>query len=287
MGCRSDPQGEHGLQRSTVLNLTNLNSSGAAGGSVSNWNTINFATNNNANTVYVTGVASSGLSTSPLAGKAAQKIEVNGKLIPLGWATTANGTLNVDVLGGDDTVSASPSTSSFINLDGNVHVAGDTLNLDMSGTTPVVIIDGAGGNADSASTKTLHFTRFENLFVYDPVLTNTHLWDFYLRGTDQADYIQFVSAAEVNPKFRVRVGNVYYPTNGGMYGPYTTSGPGASKLYVYGRGGNDTITMYNTRVDAAFFGEDGDDVLTGGYGNDLLVGGPGGRPHQRRERRRE
>jgi hypothetical protein len=259
----------------TVLNLTNLNSSGAAGGSLSNWNTINFATNNNANTVYVTGVASSGLSTSPLAGKAAQKIEVNGKLIPLGWATTANGTLNVDVLGGDDTVSASPSTSSFINLDGNVHVAGDTLNLDMSGTTPVVIIDGAGGNADSASTKTLHFTRFENLFVYDPVLTNTHLGDFYLRGTDQADYIQFVSAAEVNPKFRVRVGNVYYPTNGGMYGPYTTSGPGASKLYVYGRGGNDTITMYNTRVDAAFFGEDGDDVLTGGYGNDLLVGGQG------------
>src|SRR5436189_3641669 len=99
----------------------------------------------------------------------------------------------------------------------------------MSGTTPIVIFDGAGGNADSASTKTLHWSQFEQLCVFDPVLISTGLGDFYLRGTDQADYIQFVSAAEVNPKFRVRVGNVYYPTSGGMYGPYTTSGPGASK----------------------------------------------------------
>ncbi|MBC7852898.1 MAG: hypothetical protein IAF94_05640 [Pirellulaceae bacterium] len=72
--------------------------------------------------------------------------------------------------------------------------------------------------------------------------------------------------------FRIRVGNLYYPTNGGMYGPFTT---GVSKVYAYGRGGNDTITMYNTRLNGAIFGDGGDDILTGGFGDDLIVGGIG------------
>ena len=142
-----------------------------------------------------------------------------------------------------------------------------------------MIVDTNGGNADSANTQTFRFTGIEDIDLYDggppPTtiqLTNTAIGDFFLRATDLADYIQFTSAAQVNPVFRVRAGNLYYPTNGGMYGPYTT---GVSKIYAYGRGGNDTITMYNTRLNGAIFGEAGDDILTGGYGNDLIVGGAG------------
>ncbi|MBC7853148.1 MAG: hypothetical protein IAF94_06910, partial [Pirellulaceae bacterium] len=163
--------------------------------------------------------------------------------------------------------------------------AGDKLFLDMTNTfsgtlvTPVVIVDSNGGNADSANTQTFRFSGIEDIDLYDggpspPATqpTNTAIGDFFLRATDQVDYIQFTSAAQVNPVFRVRVGNLYYPTNGGNYGPYTT---GVSKIYAYGRGGNDTITMYNTRLNGAIFGEGGDDILTGGYGNDLIVGGSG------------
>jgi fibronectin-binding autotransporter adhesin len=155
----------------------------------------------------------------------------------------------------------------------------DKLFLDMTSTfsgtlvTPVVIVDTNGGNGDSANTQTFRFTGIEDLDLYDGgVLTHTAIGDFYLRGTDQGDYIEFRSAAQVNPVFRVRVGNLYYPTSGGNYGPYTT---GVSKVYAYGRGGADTITMYNTRLHGAIFGEDGDDILTGGYGDDLIVGGVG------------
>ena len=157
--------------------------------------------------------------------------------------------------------------------------APDKFNLDMttradgSAVMPIVIVDTNGGNAVSANTQLVRFTGIENIDVLDGgVLTNTEIGDFYLRGTDNADYIEFRSAAQVNPVFRVRVGNTYYPSSTGNFGPYTT---GPSKVYVYGRGGNDTITMYNTRLNAVFFGEAGDDVLTGGYGDDLLIGGQG------------
>jgi Ca2+-binding RTX toxin-like protein len=157
---------------------------------------------------------------------------------------------------------------------------GDNFNLDMTtranGTpvNPVVIVDTNGGNAVSSNTQLVRFTGIENIDVLDGgVLTNTAIGDFYLRGVDGApDYIEFRSAAQVNPTFRVRVGNTYYPSSTGEFGPYMTA---TGKVYVYGRGGNDTITMFNTRVDAVIFGEAGNDVITGGYGNDLLIGGQG------------
>ncbi|MFN0019428.1 MAG: hypothetical protein ACKVP0_14275 [Pirellulaceae bacterium] len=162
--------------------------------------------------------------------------------------------------------------------------AGDKFNLDMTNkkdgavvapVTPVVIVDTNGGNAISANTQLVRFTGIEDIDVLDGgLLTNTAVGDFYLRGTDQADYIQFVSNGLADPVFRVRVGNVYYPPTGN-FGPYTTGGANPSEMFIYGRRGNDTISMYNTRLNAVFFGEGGDDILTGGYGNDLLIGGSG------------
>ena len=158
--------------------------------------------------------------------------------------------------------------------------SGDKFNLDMttradgSPVLPVVIVDTNGGNAVSSNTQLVRFTGIEDIDVLDGgVLTNTVIGDFYLRGVDGApDYIEFRSAGQMNPTFRVRVGNTYYPSSTGQFGPYMTA---TGKVYVYGRGGNDTITMFNTRLDAVIFGEAGNDVLTGGYGNDLLIGGQG------------
>lgn len=189
-------------------------------------------------------------------------------------------------------VLATGQTQIIINGDANAKTTGpvnpgtdpvltgpDHLFLDLTTTdsgavvNPVVIVDTNGGYGDAANTVSFRYNGIEDIDLYDGgVLTNTAIGDFYLRATDNADYIQFVSAAQVNPVFRIRIGNTYYPTSGGNYGPYTT---GLSKIFVYGRGGVDTINMYNTRLNAAFFGEAGDDIITGGYGNDLLVGGDG------------
>lgn len=187
-----------------------------------------------------------------------------------------SGTIALNVHGG--TAAASPAPGLPFNPVGE---PGDKFNLDMttradgSSVTPVVIVDTNGGNAISSNTQLVRFTGIEDIDLLDGgLLTNTAIGDFYLRGTDQADYIQFVSNGLADPAFRVRFGNVYYPATG-SFGPYSTGGATPSKIYVYGRGGNDTINMYNTRLNAVFFGEAGDDILTGGYGNDLLIGGSG------------
>ncbi len=192
-------------------------------------------------------------------------------------------------------VLATGQTQIIINGDANAKTTGpvnpgtdpvltspDRLFLDLtttdSGATvnPVVIVDTNGGYADAANTVSFRYNGIEDIDLYDGgVLTNTAIGDFFVRATDNADYIQFMSAAQVNPVFRIRIGNIFYPTTGGNYGPYTTGGATPSRIFVYGRGGNDTITMYNTRLNAAVFCELGDDILTGGYGNDLIVGGAG------------
>lgn len=183
-------------------------------------------------------------------------------------------TIALNVHGG--TAAAAPGPGVPFNPFGEVV---DKFNLDMTlradgaAVLPVVIVDTNGGNAVSANTQLVRFTGIEDIDLMDDgVLTNTVIGDFYVRATDNADYIEFRSAAQVNPIFRVRVGNTYYPSSTGNFGPYTT---GVSKAYIYGRGGNDTITMYNTRINGVIFGEGGDDVLTGGYGDDLLIGGQG------------
>ncbi|MGI8982245.1 MAG: calcium-binding protein [Pirellulaceae bacterium] len=187
----------------------------------------------------------------------------------------ASSTIPISVHGG--TAAATPGPGVPFNPFGE---PGDKFNLDMttradgSPVLPVVIVDTNGGNAVSGNTQLVRFTGIEDIDVLDGgLLTNTAIGDCYLRGVDGApDYIEFRSAGQMNPTFRVRVGNTYYPSSTGQFGPYTT---GASKVYVYGRGGNDTITMYNTRLNAVIFGEAGNDVLTGGYGDDLIVGGQG------------
>jgi len=254
--------------------------------------------------VSVTSLSTTGLAAFPITysgiGSLSVQATQGADTMNVDVSPAAPGLTSVTVLGGlsgdlftGPTGYMRPSSSIALNVHGGTGPAtpgpglpfnpfgelGDKFNLDMTtradGTAvaPIVIVDTNGGNAISANTQLVRFTGIENIDVLDGgVLTNTEIGDFYLRGTGSADYIEFRSAAQVNPVFRVRVGNTYYPSSTGNFGPYTT---GSSKVYVYGRGGNDTITMYNTRLNGVIFGEAGDDVLTGGYGNDLIIGGQG------------
>lgn len=59
--------------------------------------------------------------------------------------------------------------------------------------------------------------------------------------------------------------------NGETFGPYQTD-----RMVVWGQDGDDEITVAsNVSMDAMLFGDEGNDHLKGGRGNDLLVGGDG------------
>ncbi|MFN0020991.1 MAG: beta strand repeat-containing protein [Pirellulaceae bacterium] len=151
---------------------------------------------------------------------------------------------------------------------------GDKLVINNPSTAFPFVVDTNGGMVDASNDPTLRFSEIERVSMLDTTARDLSFGQFYARGTSAAEFIQFISASQVDPNFRLRIGNVYYPRNNGNYGPYATV-TAAPMVEVFGRGGNDTISMYNTRLNGALFGEGGDDTLTGGYGNDLIVGGSG------------
>jgi Ca2+-binding RTX toxin-like protein len=100
----------------------------------------------------------------------------------------------------------------------------------------------------------------------------------YVRLTPGPDYLLVMSGGQLDPAFRLRIGNAYFPRSGGNYGPYFTAATqarSAGSVVVHGGDGVDNLSMYNTRLAAVFFGGAGNDILTGGQGDDLLVGGAG------------
>ena len=200
--------------------------------------------------------------------------------IPLSSIT---GIIKVDSAGGSDTIAVDYVGGRFfrvIEIAGGspTTLPGDKLVVKNAFTTVPFVVDTLGGKVDASGDPTLIFSGIEDVDVFDSTLSDVAMGSMYARMTAGPDYVQFVSAAQIDPAFRIRIGNTYYPLSGGNYGPYftsTTTNHAASQMLVYGGDGNDLLNMYNTRLNAAFFGQAGDDVITGGYGNDLLVGGAG------------
>ncbi|MFN0019554.1 MAG: lamin tail domain-containing protein [Pirellulaceae bacterium] len=196
--------------------------------------------------------------------------------IPLSLIT---GAINLNAAGGNDLITLDYSGGPFrkrIVVDGGASgTPGDKLVIKDASTAVPLVVDTRGGKVDASSDPTGGFSGFEFVAVVDPTLSDVLLGNMYVRTTPGADFVQATTAGEVNPSIRLRIGNTYFPLSGGSYGPYITSGAGAGRMNLFGRDGNDTLSMYNTRLNAAFFGEDGNDVITGGYGDDLLVGGAG------------
>jgi fibronectin-binding autotransporter adhesin len=144
---------------------------------------------------------------------------------------------------------------------------GDVLNLDMTGATGPVVVATVSGTVVSGSTQPLSFQEIEDINLNDGGPTNVVMGDLYARGTSGPDIFQVSLNASPQPgqpvSVRLRANSTFYTVT------MTT------KAIIYGRDGNDQISMVNVALPAEFYGEGNDDVLTGFSGNDLLVGGLG------------
>jgi len=89
--------------------------------------------------------------------------------------------------------------------------------------------------------------------------------DLFARTTPNADLVQITrNPTALNPnQVRLRIT--------ATIGNYSAS----NKTLIYGGGQNDTITQSNLTIPAEFYGEAGDDYLSGAMNNDWLVGGDG------------
>jgi autotransporter-associated beta strand protein len=188
---------------------------------------------------------------------------------------TDTGAMDVGLVVPDSTRMIRPSLSTAIVINGGPpsvalptgDTIGDVLNLDISDlpdTLPVVVASGTVNIPGAPlAFAPLTWTDIEDLnLVDDGVLTNVQVGDLFGRMTDANDLVQFSRLNGVN-QVRMRVNN--------WSGVYTVPG----KTIVYGRGGIDHITQANLFNPAVFYGEDGNDVLTGASNNDWLVGGAG------------
>src|SRR5262249_41752132 len=125
------------------------------------------------------------------------------------------------------------------------------------------IVSTVSGTAQTTGYKNIGFSDIEAINLIDHgLLTRVQMGDLYIRGTENADIIQFGVTLTPNVS-STRVNNTVQNL------AVTT------KAIVYARGGNDTVTLGTLPVKAEFYGEAGDDYLAGYKFDDLLVGGDG------------
>ena len=171
-----------------------------------------------------------------------------------------------------------PSVSTAINLDGGLpigvespqgDIVGDVLNLDISSignTAPVIVSSNSPGALAVSGIQPLNWTEIEDMNLIDQgKLTNVQLGDLFGRGTGGVDLMQLtLNASNANPNgVRVRVNNTVVDARA------------SHKTVMYAGGSNDYITQANLTIPAEFYGEAGDDYISGAMANDWLSGGLG------------
>jgi Ca2+-binding RTX toxin-like protein len=195
---------------------------------------------------------------------------------PVGVVGT--GATNVGLVVPDSTRMIRPSASTSIAIDGGQptglaaplgDVIGDVANLDISAlpnTTPVIVSTFSPGAVVATGIQPLTWTQIEDINLVDQgKLTNVQMGDLFARTTPGADLVQISrNPTTLNPnQVRLRIT--------GTIGNYSAS----NKTVIYGGGANDTLTQSNLTIPAEFYGEAGDDYLSGAMNNDWLVGGLG------------
>ena len=109
--------------------------------------------------------------------------------------------------------------------------------------------------------KPFSYRLIEDLDLYDGgSQTVAQNGDVYVRGSIGTDTIQISGSGN---EAQVRVNS--------FLGNFTVPG----RTVVHARAGNDTVNQNNYPHTALFFGEDGNDTLTGGTVSDRLYGGKG------------
>jgi Ca2+-binding RTX toxin-like protein len=191
---------------------------------------------------------------------------------------TGTGSGNVGLVVPDSTRMIRPSVSTSITIDGGTPTgltaplgdsAGDVLNVDISAlpnATPVIVSTFGPGTVAAGGISPLMWSEIEDINLVDQgKLTNVQMGDLFARTTPSADFVQITrNPTLTNPnQIRLRIT--------ASIGNYSAS----NKTIIYGGGLNDTITQANLTIPAEFYGEDGDDYLSGAMNNDWLVGGLG------------
>ncbi len=227
-----------------------------------------------------TGVTS-GVSTINLYGDAPGNPHANDGVDRFGenpQNLVGTGSSNVGLVVPGTIRSIRPSVSTAINIDGGTpigvasplgDIVGDVLNLDISGignTAPVIVSSNSPGALAVSGIQPLNWTEIEDMNLVDQgKLTNVQIGDLFGRGTPGVDMVQFVvNSSNANPNgVRVRINSTV--------GDYRAS----NKTVMYSGDSNDYITQANLRIPAEFYGEGGDDYISGATGNDWLSGGLG------------
>jgi fibronectin-binding autotransporter adhesin len=148
-------------------------------------------------------------------------------------------------------------------------VNGDKLNLDVTAlpnTNPVIVSTFSPGSVVATGIAPTTWTQIEDMNLVDQGrLTNVQMGDLYARTTPNQDLVQFgLNPTPLNPyQVRLRINSTM--------ANYSAS----NKTIIYSGGHNDTITQANLTIPAEFYGEDGDDNISGAIANDWLVGGIG------------
>jgi Ca2+-binding RTX toxin-like protein len=167
-----------------------------------------------------------------------------------------------------------PSVSTGITIDGGTptglaaplgDATGDVLNVDVSAlpnAAPVIISTFSPGTVVTSGIEPLVWSQIEDLNVVDQnKLINVQVGDLFARGTPSPDLVQFTRNTPTQVRLRVNT----------LVGDYGVS----NKTIAYAGGANDTLTQANVTTPAEFYGEAGDDYISGALNNDWLVGGDG------------
>jgi Ca2+-binding RTX toxin-like protein len=188
------------------------------------------------------------------------------------------GMMNVGMVVSDVVRMIRPSATTGLSIDGGQPTGpqpptgdtiGDKLNLDISAlpnTNPVIVSTFSPGAVVATGIAPTNWTQIEDMNLVDQgKLTNVQMGDLFGRTTPGADLIQITrNPTQANPnQVRLRINSTL--TN------YSASG----KTIIYSGGHNDTITQSDLTIPAEFYGEDGNDNISGAIGNDWLVGGTG------------
>jgi Ca2+-binding RTX toxin-like protein len=150
--------------------------------------------------------------------------------------------------------------------DGNDRFGATPPGVTGTGVMPVVVSTLSPGTVAAAGIAPLTWKEIEDLNLVDQGgLTNVQQGDLFARTTPGADLIQLTRNPTLTDPNRLRLRLTSSIAN------YSAT----NKTVIYGGGANDYITQANLTIPAEFYGEDGDDYLTGATNNDWLVGGLG------------
>lgn len=149
---------------------------------------------------------------------------------------------------------------------GEIHVANPAA-LDFE-TTPLFQLEVAATDDGLAPLSDSAIVTINLLDVLElaPGSVTRHGDDLIVQGTDSADWIYVWSGSSAN--------QAYAWINGRSVGPFAL--PAGGRVIVYGGRGDDFIYATDARLPTTIRGEQGYDVISGGWADDLLDGGTEG-----------